>query len=185
MKFISKATNFCAVLRPGLEGNRLTGQPATPGKYIRFENGMVVIDDSREEDIKLMRAHAGFNRDFIAVEEAAADPWGAGRREKEPGHTITELKYGTPVGHMSTPVKQQLSPEMLKAVKEMAGNMAKDIIKEVLQEAKAKQEASKETEETKEIVPETTPETEQTPEVKPEVKETAPKPKKTAKPEVA
>ena len=172
MKFISKATNFCAVLRPGIEGNRLTGQPAQPGKYMRFENGCMIVND--EKDIEDMKLHPGFNRDFIAVEENDADPWGAGRREKEPAHNITEMKYGTPGKAYGTPVKPQITPELRKVIEEaakaMAVPMAKEILKDVLAAAKSKQETEATTSETEpEIAPPVIPE------VKPEVKEEAPK----------
>jgi hypothetical protein len=90
MKFISKNNNLRIVLAHGQAAEPLTGRQATPGKYVKFEGGVAVIND--EETCQLMLRHPGFTFDFIKAEEDTIDPY---RRQVEPIHEMTELKYGS------------------------------------------------------------------------------------------
>lgn len=129
MKFVSKSGNLCITLKPGVEGNRLTGAPTSPGLYVRFKDGMAVIND--EEVVRMMKMHPGFKTDFEEIPEEAKDPFASMRRDAEPGHTISEIKHGQTVEITGTKQKLNLSPEMTKALQEMAKGLAMEMTKEL------------------------------------------------------
>jgi len=129
MKFVSKSGNLNITLKPGLEANRVAGTPAEPGLHMRFTDGMITVND--EKIVELMRSHDGYNSDFCEVAEDGRDPFEITRKDKEPGHIITNLKYGTPDGTMASKQKFNMSPEMTRAVQEMAKSMATEMVKEI------------------------------------------------------
>jgi hypothetical protein len=141
MKFISKNLNLRIVLRPGVEGNRLSGDPAKPGLYARFEDGMLNADD--KETCEMLLGHPGFNSDFFRIEEGDLDPYAGNRKQVEHEHDIVEIEYGH-IGKNVNPKKPQLTPEMHELVKSMAKEiasqiapeMAKDLVKQALAEVK-------------------------------------------------
>jgi len=134
MKFISKNNNLRIVLAHGMAAEPLTGRQAVPGKYVKFEAGVAVIND--DETIQLMLRHPGFNSDFISTDDNAVDPY---RRKVAPIHEITELKYGSVVGKINPrgPIPMEIQDEIKKVatelakemVKEQAPKMAMDILK--------------------------------------------------------
>ena len=160
-RFISKNSNLRIVLKHGIPPEPITGRLAVPGLSIKFENGVVNISD--EETIELMMAHSGFNSDFIlANEEEEVDPWKWQRREKEPQHNLTELKYGH-VEKTITPKKSldgmSVDKRMLfeKMVEDTAKKIAVPLAKEMLKKVMKDQEEENISENSKaEIVPEKT-----------------------------
>jgi hypothetical protein len=127
MKFVSKQGNYRIVLKQGQPAEPLTGRIAVPGIYIKFENGIANV--SNEEMITLMMNHSAYNRDFICAEEGIADPWGDFRKEKEPQHTIMNIKHGE-VEKNLTP-KAKLPVEQQKIITEMAAKMAQEMAQEM------------------------------------------------------
>lgn len=126
------------VLRPGIQGNHLTGTPAQPGLSIRFRDGIVEVKD--EEVIRLMKASDGFkNGDFIAVDEDMQDPYADERVQIEPVHVVTEMKYGHPEARkvsdspvrIPASIKKMIAVEAQKMAKEMVKEMIPQIIKEL------------------------------------------------------
>jgi len=137
MKFVSKNLNLRIVLYPGTEGNRLDGQPAKPGLYVKFEAGVANVED--EKLIDMMLKHPGFNYDFIKVDEGELDPYAGQRRSSEHEHDNIEIEYGR-IGRNANPKKPTVTPEMRKIAvglaREMATDMAREMVREALAEAK-------------------------------------------------
>jgi len=136
MKFISKNANLRIVLKQGLPAEKLTGRVSVPAVYVKFENGLVTVND--KDKIEMMLAHSGFNSDYIAVEEDGKDPFINTRKESEPEHNITEITHGS-IGKSITPKASiQLSQEqrtmMMEMAKKMALTMAPELAKEILKE---------------------------------------------------
>ena len=148
MKFISKASNYCVVLRQGIPGERLTGRQAVPGLYVRFQDGATIVND--ENICKMLRENSAFNVDYIESEENVVDPYAASRRPSEPEHNVMEIQYGHVGKNINprplvqfTPEQKQVIQDMATAMaKEMAPTMAKEMLKEVFVR---KQELDKET----------------------------------------
>ncbi|MBL0710128.1 MAG: hypothetical protein JJV99_03775, partial [Colwellia sp.] len=124
----------------------ITGRLATPGISVRFEDGSVDVHD--EEIVNLMLAHPRFKRDFIAPElvegkDANKDIFAADRRNLEPEHTMTELKYGhigetkgAPGGikaNLSRDKAQQLQKAIDEAATKKAMALAPELAKQLIQ----------------------------------------------------
>jgi hypothetical protein len=105
----------------------MSGRQAVPGLYVKFENGLADVKD--EETVQKMLQHAGFNSDFISVEEDGKDPFADYRSDKEPEHIITEMQYGH-IGK-TTGKKVTLTADQKKALRPMAEAMAKEMFKEM------------------------------------------------------
>ncbi len=133
MKFVSKSGNLCITLKPGIPASAITGTPNDPGLHIRFDNGMVTINE--EKTIQMMKNHIGFNTDFFEVNESTADPFESMRKDKEPAHVITEMNYGQPTKSYGSKQKADLSPEIKKMITEMARSMAVEMSKELVPKA--------------------------------------------------
>lgn len=138
MKFISKSNNLRVVLKHGVPAEPITGRDAVAGVYIKFENGLVNIDD--DDIIKMMISHPGFNIDFIAAEEDGKDPYSEQRIESEPQHDLTEIKYGH-VGEskkgkrkvlLTKEQKEALSGYVMEEAKKIAVKIAPDLAKEII-----------------------------------------------------
>ena len=132
MKFVSKSSNLLVVLRPGLSAQPLTGTPAKPTVSVRFKDGVAEVPDGELTDMMLQ--HPGFNADFVSVETSAKDPFAASRTGLEPGHVLTEIKYGHPTYRQSSGAPGSLTPEMTAVVSTLASEMAKKMLKDVLSE---------------------------------------------------
>jgi len=132
MKFISKNANLRVVLKHGLQAEPITGRLAIPGLYVKFEDGVAVVNN--EETCKLMLAHPGFDRDFISADDVRANAYTSSRRENEPIHQITELKYGTLGKSVGPKPKIRYTPEMTEAIKQEAIKLAKEIAPELAKE---------------------------------------------------
>lgn len=141
MRFISKNANLRIVLQPGIPSDRSLGKAAVPGLYVRFMNGMVEIDD--EETIKRMLAHDGFNKDFIKADDEGIDPYAKTRKESEPAHTLSEVKYGQVEKSVGTKVPIKFTDEQERAVDAMVENRAQALLKEVLKRSAEEAEAKK------------------------------------------
>lgn len=127
-KFISKQSNYRVVLRPGIYGNRLSGQADIPGIYVKFESGIAVVDN--EEIIAMLKKHGGYgkDKDFILSEESDSS-FAEKRKDSEPGHTVQEMVYGHVGPKVGSPSAKE---ENTKLVKEMATQIAKEMVKELL-----------------------------------------------------
>ena len=123
MKFISKNNNLRIVLAHGMSAEPLTGRVAVPGKYVKFEGGVAIIND--EETCQMMLRHSGFNIDFIVAEENTVDPY---RRKVEPIHEMTELKYGSVASKINP--RGALPLEIEDEIKRVASELAKEMVKE-------------------------------------------------------
>jgi hypothetical protein len=128
MKFISKNANLRLVLRPGIPAEPMVGRLATPGMYVLFQDGETVVNDP--EYIKRLMAHPGLGTDFVAVSEEEEAALVARSSSIEPEHEITEVQFGHPgksIGNKKGPL---MSPELKKAVSDMAVELAMKIIQE-------------------------------------------------------
>lgn len=136
MKYVSKSINLMLVLRSGISGNSQMGTPMTPGIYMRFKDGMCEAKDlpnaTKEEVIKLMRAHSGFGSDFIEVEDGQTGTFGANRQDSEPAHVIGEMRYGHVENRSKSLLPANMTPEMKNAVMEQAKLIAAQMMKEAL-----------------------------------------------------
>jgi len=110
MKFISKSNNLLIVLSQSFQAEPKAGIPARPGVSVRFENGLAVVND--EEICKQLMAHSGFKRDFV-LDNEELDPYASSRKDAEPDHVITDMKYGTP-GKTMAPKKKIVIPDEMK-----------------------------------------------------------------------
>ena len=127
MKFISKSSNLLIVLRPGLSAQPITGTPAKPTISVRFKDGLAEVQ--QQELVDLMLVHPGFNGDFICADGISTDPYANIRQPSEPAHTLTDMKFGTPVMRtIGGGQKTVLPPELQKIVHEMAVEMAKSML---------------------------------------------------------
>ena len=150
MKFISKNANLRIVLRHAIPPEPITGRLGVPGLHIKFENGIAVSksmgDFSEEKVTEMMLAHSGFDRDYVAVKEDQTDPYKGSRRENEPDHQITELKYGHAENIQGSSHNVRLDPKLkdvaqkmaIEMAKEMAPQLAKDMLLEMAKQSKAK-----------------------------------------------
>ena len=125
-KFVSKNSNYMVVLKPGVEGNRNLGTHAVPGLYIKFQSG--VVDIKEESIVEQMRNHPSFGTDFVEVKQEEIDPFAESREEIEPGHVISEIKYGHNEKAAGTaPVK--LSPQLKKIIEAEAMKLLPGLLK--------------------------------------------------------
>lgn len=148
-KFISKNSNYMVVLRPGVEGNRALGTHAVPGLYIKFQDGMVNVNE--ESMIEMMREHPSCGTDFVEVKESETDPYATSRTSIEPKHTITEIDYGHPGKKGGEKQTIKMTPELKKIIRDEALNLLKtdpSIIKDLISSLKETAVKSEEKENT-------------------------------------
>jgi hypothetical protein len=143
MKFVSKNNNLTVVLMPGIPAQPLSGTPARAGLYVRFKQGSAEITD--EKIIDMLKNHPAFNADFICVEDNASDPFMDTRRDIEPTHVMSEMKYGHLESTKASTKKVKLTPEIRKVVdsiamekvKELLPGMVEAALKQINEKAKA------------------------------------------------
>lgn len=122
MKFFSKASNYCLVLKPGLPGNRFTGEAAKPGVYVKFQHG--TVDINNPEHVELMLSHPKFGTDFFQPDSpVSADPYGH-RRQGDPQHDIIEFEYGQPKKRVAS--APQVDPKLMNFIEKQAAKMAEE-----------------------------------------------------------
>ena len=127
MKFISKSSNLLVVLRPGMSASALTGTPAVPTISVRFKDGVAEVE--QQELIDMMLAHPAFNGDFISADNVPVDPYQDGRKQSEPAHEVTEMKFGTPIARsVKGGDKPKISKEMQTLIQQTASVMAKEML---------------------------------------------------------
>ncbi len=153
MNFVSKSNNLRIVLKHGIPAEPITGRAAVHGLYVKFENGVVNVED--KETIDLMMKHPGYDSDFICPK--GDDPYAGQRKNVEPEHDMTEIGSGGVIGKTNSkkPAVQlsEAQKEAMKEIaKEMAMKMAPELAMEMLKEMSAK---TKETEKTAEVKAET------------------------------
>ncbi len=136
MHFVSKSARLHITLRPGISANPLSGQPFTPGVFVRFVDGKATVND--EATVNMMLAHSGFNSDFVSVEETQRDPYANFREEVEPAHSLTEIRYGHVEKTVSSPRARKLPPEMEKFINDRAMEIAKSLLPEMMNQVMEK-----------------------------------------------
>jgi hypothetical protein len=95
---------------------------------------MATIND--EKLIQMAKSHRGFNVDFFEVnEENPTDPFSRNRKDLEPAHSISDIKYGQVEKTVNSKVPFKLPAEVQNAVTEMAKSMAAEMAKEMVKEA--------------------------------------------------
>lgn len=144
MRFISKNANLRIILRPGLPANHLSGVLAVPTVFVRFQNGLAEVKDP--DMIVQMKAHPGFNADYICADEDQPDPYAHTRQDAEPPHAISQIEYGHVGKIIGTPIKKVLPPEIQQMIKDQARELAKSMLPEMikgLMEAGALKEGDK------------------------------------------
>src|SRR3990167_1342801 len=130
MKFVSKIQNYRLVLRPGIPGNSVMGIPPTPGLYVKFEQGIVIVNDQNIVDLIL--ASKFFGRDFVAIKEGDVDPYLPQRKPTENEHVTTEMDGGRPVGTVQS---QKPAPKgFTAAVKEETVKQLQSLIPKLREE---------------------------------------------------
>ncbi len=127
-KFVSKNSNYMVVLKPGIEGNRNLGTHAVPGLYIKFQSG--VVDIKEESIVAQMREHPSFGTDFVEVKQEEVDPFQDVRQEIEPGHVISEIKYGHNEKAAGTLPPAKMSPQLKKLIEGEAMKMLPELLKQ-------------------------------------------------------
>jgi hypothetical protein len=130
MRFISKNANLRIILRPGLPANHLSGVLAVPTVFVRFQNGLAEVKDP--DMIRQMKAHPGYNLDYICAEDDAPDPYLSTREENEPAHAISEIEYGRVSKVVGSAKKKRFPAEIEMMIKEQAKELAKSMLPEML-----------------------------------------------------
>ena len=130
MKFISRNANLRIILKPGMPAQPVLGIPAVWSVSVKFQDGLAEIKD--EKIIEKMLTHTGYNTDFIVVDEDGNDPFANTRDEIEPGHVLSEIKYGHVERSVGSPKNAKMTPEMQSVLTAMANDMANKKIKEML-----------------------------------------------------
>lgn len=126
-KFVSKNSNYCIVLKQGIEGNRAIGTQAIPGVYVRFQDGTVKV--SEESMLEQLRNHPKFGTDFLEVKEEEKDPFLDQRVESEPKHAMTEIKYGHVGKKQIEGAPTKMTPQVKKLIEREAIKMLPDLLK--------------------------------------------------------
>jgi len=129
-KFVSKSQNLCVVLKAGLPANPLAGAPAIPGLSVRFQDGMVLVDEEIAE--KLLNTQAFMDGEFLEVFEGEVDPYLKQRKETEPRHVIEELKYGQIEKAYGTPKRNEVKELIAEEAKKLAMQMLPEMVREVV-----------------------------------------------------
>lgn len=134
-KFVSKNQNLMIVLKPGISANPLAGAPAQPGLSVRFQDGVLFLDNDEIAE-KLLASQAFIDGDFIEVLDGEVDPYVKGRKSSEPNHLIEELKYGHIEKTIGTPkaaseLQKMVADEAVKLAKAMLPDMVKETIRQL------------------------------------------------------
>ena len=131
MKFISKNSNYRAILKHGLPAEPMTGRAAVSGMYAKFENGIFKTED--EEIIDLLKKHSGFGSDYIQADSNdSKDPYT--RDAVEPEHDLIQIKHGSVVGNQNPKPKLNLNKEQQKILTDMAQKMAMEMLQKMVKD---------------------------------------------------
>jgi len=143
-KFVSKNQEYSAVLKPGTQGNRLTGEPTVPMVNIRFVDGVALLDEEYQQDlIEMARRHPAYGTDFIEVMEEELDPYaGRTRRTNEPEHDLIDIEYGHIGKNRNPKPAVQMTPEQLGLVKKLAAEIAMEMAPKLAERMMAEKEES-------------------------------------------
>ena len=142
-KFVSKNAGLRIMLKHGIPAEPVTGRNAVPSVSVKFENGIAKIND--EKTIEMMKAHPGFNSDFILSDEQG-DPYKNTRKQNEPDHDIQVLEHGLvkknlnpakPIDNMSVEQKEFFEEMVKETAKKIAIPLAKDLAKKVIMDMEA------------------------------------------------
>lgn len=190
-RFVSKNSNLRLIIESGFPASPLTGQLARPGISVKFQNGMVDVQD--EEIVKKLLALPSFNIDFVSAEDTKGrDPFSATREEMEPIHVLSEVNYGHVEKSVSSPRSLKLPAQLEALVNAKAAEMAKAMLPELLRSLASMEKETKAATEPAEVAAPAeeasgSPEPEVTVESEPKAPKAAPKkmgrPKKAVVPE--
>ena len=129
MKFISKNSNYRAILKHGMPAEPITGRAAVSGMYAKFEAGIFKTED--EEIIKLLKSHPGFGSDYIQADaDNSKDPYN--RDAVEPQHDVIQIKHGSVVGNLNPKPKLTLNKEQQAILTDMAQKMAMEMLQKMV-----------------------------------------------------
>lgn len=131
MKFISKNLNLRIVLQPSIPAAPLAGQPGRAGVYLKFENGLLNVD--QPEAIEKLIAHPGYNVDFVAVEDDDSAASLIAQRQQggvEPEHDIHEIQFGHVGKSLNPKAPIKLTPEVKNYLIKTAAELAAQMIAE-------------------------------------------------------
>ena len=146
MKFVSKNLNYRIVLQPSIPAVALSGQPGKAGVYVKFENGLLTVED--DDIVQKLLNHEAYNKDFVAVEddEQATFVSAAHRAQQnaEPEHDITQIEYGHVGKALNPKAPIRLTPEVQKYLTDLAAEMATRMVKQMMTD-RAVKAAAKET----------------------------------------
>jgi len=111
------------VIKPGVQGNPITGQPSISGLSVRFRDGIAEVKD--ESIINLMKNSEGYRSgEFVAVDEDGEDPFSDTRSALEPTHVISEMKYGHVEGRKVSETPLKIPAPIRKLIEIEAKKMA-------------------------------------------------------------
>lgn len=142
MKFISKSSNYCIILKPGISAEPITGRAAVPGVSVKFENGIAIIND--ENMCQLLMANPAFNVDFILADDLSHDPF-LRSSTIDPKHDLIDVNYGHPGkkgGDADIRNEQLIKMAKVMAI-EMTKELAPKLAKEIIADLALKQEKDK------------------------------------------
>lgn len=117
MKFVSKQSNLRVVLKPGIPREPLSGRSAVAGVYVKFEDGIAVVNSNEIAD--MLRNHPSFGRDFIVLEENDIDPYKNSRKSTEPEHNVMEVEYGHVGKNLNPKPSVSFTPEQKAYIDKM------------------------------------------------------------------
>lgn len=127
-------TNLRIILRPGIQAQPITGTPAVPTLFVQFRDGLAEVSD--EELITKMKAHKGFNRQFVSVEDGDTPDF-----EPQVGnktvHITSEVKNGQVIRGGNPLGPTELAKANAKEVTKQAKAMAMAMVPELLEALKA------------------------------------------------
>ena len=121
-------SNYRIVLQHSIPAEPITGRLATPGIWVKFENGAAEVKD--EKTIQMLLSHPLYKTDFVAVEEEGRDPYEDNRQPNEPIHAITKIEFG----HVTSSINPQSVPQVSRETKKLVMEMAKEMAKEMAAE---------------------------------------------------
>jgi len=130
---MSKSPKLNIVLRPSVPADPTSGRPGVPGVYVLFEDHEVNIENP--ETANLLRAHAGFGQDYTEITEGEMELIKRQQNMNVPAQQATEFKYGH-IERITGRPNVKITPEMQKAIVELAAAAAKEMFDKMVQNSK-------------------------------------------------
>lgn len=134
MKFFSRSANLGLVIKNGIAANRIAGVLGTQTRLIKFEEGVVDIDDKDQETISMMLTHPDLGSLFW--QDSSPEMPKIEIKQSEPKHAITEYDHGSFAKSVtSSGNKSEQEQIFMDKVTEMAKIMATQIVKDILEKS--------------------------------------------------